>query len=217
MINGSPIGDHELRQLFDEDDRARQQRAEHADLMARRRAPVRETHPADALYAVPAAEDQGFSDRQADAVAEVVHQLRKEFAADIERLEQKILQMTVRLVQPGEIAEQKVYSLNDRLAIMERHVERALAEPKTDAAAMATQYAVEVAELRAENRELKGLFTDLLRQFEATTKTISDIKERATSEVEGVRRDANALVSSFQVEVAELRGRISGLLRDYVP
>jgi len=50
------------------------------------------------LYGAPEPEDEGpaFSERQADAIAEVVHQLRREFQDGVERMQQRILDVMVR-------------------------------------------------------------------------------------------------------------------------
>jgi hypothetical protein len=61
-----------------------------------------------------------------------------------------------------------------------------------------------IAELEAENAVLRGKLDDVLKKFESVA-----------AEVDAGNRDRDALVASFQVEVAELRGRLSAVLRDY--
>src|SRR5262249_28956199 len=143
-----------LAALFAEDDRIRAETEEFlAKRRGQASPPVRETGPGGVLHrdynggapaasAVPATlcfDDDGaafilpFTEEQADAIGEAIgraieqsaQELRAEAERGIERLEQKLLQTVVRMVMPGEIAEQKVYSLNDRLSLMERYVERA--------------------------------------------------------------------------------------------
>ena len=68
--------------------------------------------------------------------------------------------------------------------------------------------AADVAELEGEIRELKDLLRDTLARLEA-----SDTKAKnLAADLEAERRDRGAV----QIEVAELRGRVSGVLRDYV-
>jgi hypothetical protein len=143
----------------------------------------------DAMVAAPVTEEPlDFTERQFEALAQVIATLRREWecaiAAATEKLEQKILQVVVRLVQPGEHAEQKLYGMNDRLAILERHVERALTQTKTEDTAVATQRAAEIATLRGENRELKDALRKLDRQHEAMTKELADVKARVAVDAE---------------------------------
>src|SRR5262249_58982021 len=81
---------HYLRALYAEDDRLRAER-EHEERLARQAALASSPHDdgGDALLAAPAAEavcfdEDGaftlpFSDRQADAIAEVINELRREW------------------------------------------------------------------------------------------------------------------------------------------
>jgi hypothetical protein len=143
----------------------------------------------DAMVAAPVAEEPfDFTEAQFEALAQVIATLRREWEQAVERLEAKILQTMTRLVMPGEIAEQKVYGLNDRLAILERYVERALTQTKPEDSAVATQRAAEIAELRAENRELKAMLGDVLRrldrQHEKTAGEISDLRARVAVDAE---------------------------------
>jgi hypothetical protein len=130
----------ELDALAREDDRQRIERIEHALWWAERRPPVTESGDADVIHhsqpanapAALAEADDGFSDRQADAVAECIHQLRKEFAADIERAKQQILDVIVRAALPGELAEQGLYDLRNRVALAEQRIERRIAAAMDD-------------------------------------------------------------------------------------
>ena len=75
-----------------------------------------------------------------------------------------------------------------------------------------------LAELRAENVEVKGLLADALakvgklegRLDEADTKL-----RNMAADVDAERKDHLARMSAFKVELAELRGRVSAVLRDW--
>ena len=86
------------------------------------------------LYGAPEPEDEGpaFSERQADAIAEVVHQLRREFQDGVERMQQRILDVMVRAALPGELAEQGLYDLRNRVALAEQRIERRIAAAVSD-------------------------------------------------------------------------------------
>jgi len=167
VMNGSPIDRQWLAAIFAEDDRQRAENARFAEELrqkAERTAYAQKSDPEsgliyrdqqDALVAaavpaiVPSSASEGFSEHQRDVIAHLINALRAEWQQDIERLEQKILQTVVRLVQPGEHAEAKLYGLNDRIAIMEGKLERHLPE---------------IAELKAENRKLKALLNTKKRE-----------------------------------------------------
>jgi len=128
----------ELAEIYREDDRLRAER-EHEERLARLASPpVPHDDGGDALYAVPEPEavcldEDGeftlpFSDRQADAIADVINALRTEWQADIERMQQRLLDMMVRMVVPAERAEETVYALRERVAMMEGRLERQFAE-----------------------------------------------------------------------------------------
>ena len=76
--------------------------------------------------------DDGFSEVQYEALATVIAELRREFDEAIERAQQRILATVVRLVAPGELAEQKIHSLTDRVSLLESHIERRIAKALTD-------------------------------------------------------------------------------------
>jgi hypothetical protein len=232
MMNGEPISRSELAELFREDDR---RRAEHA-ANGKARLPVRETDEAGLLYdggapaAAPASQgalcfdEEGqpfiscFTDEQADAIAYALagsaQELRRDWQDDIERVQQRLLQTVARLVMPAERAEETMYALKDRVARMEGFIERRLAETNADNAAAAgtaaTQHAVEVAELRAENRELKGLLSDVLRRFDQVIKAIASIEAKAAAqdtrlgEIKQDVRDELQVLDSKQVEIHRL-------------
>ena len=69
-----------------------------------------------------------FSEEQADAIGGVMAELHAEWQRDIERLERRLLDTVVRLVMPGERAEETYYALSDRVARMESYIERQLGE-----------------------------------------------------------------------------------------
>jgi hypothetical protein len=130
--------DRELKALAREDNQHRIGRAEHARWWAERAPPVTESgdqgvlhrdQPADALYAAPKPEDDGptFTYPQREAISEVVKQLREEFRADIERMQQRVLQILAKLVTPGELAEREVYELKNRVIAAEERIERRIA------------------------------------------------------------------------------------------
>jgi hypothetical protein len=127
----------ELDALAREDDRQRAERIEHAVWWAERRPPVSESGDqgvlhrgdnGDALVALPD-EDEGptFTYPQREAIAEVIHQLREEFRADIERMQQRVLQILARCALPGELAEREVYELKNRVIAAEQLIERRIA------------------------------------------------------------------------------------------
>jgi len=137
----------ELVALFAEDDRQRREHAAHcawfAEWMGQRTPPVgapddagmiHRSDDSDALYGAPEPEDEGpaFSERQADAIAEVVHQLRREFQDGVERMQQRILDVMVRAALPGELAEQGLYDLRNRVALAEQRIERRIAAAVSD-------------------------------------------------------------------------------------
>jgi hypothetical protein len=88
----------------------------------------------DALPAVPAGEAEAFdfTEEQFDCLAAVLNELRKEFDARIARAEERILQATVRLILPGELAEREVHELRARVVRAEQQIERQLKAAITD-------------------------------------------------------------------------------------
>lgn len=137
-----------LAELCRQDDRLR---AEHHEWMARRKSPaslpMRETDDAGVIYRdsggrvlQPAPEPEHeasyvepeFNAVQREQLAQVVAELQREFDEAIERAQQRILQTVVRLVRPGEIAEQRLYALDDRISFMEAQIERRISKALTD-------------------------------------------------------------------------------------
>jgi hypothetical protein len=93
----------------------------------------------DALLAAPvgeAVDPDGepwvFDEPQMDVLVQVLAELRREFEERIERAQQRILQTTVRLALPGELAEREVHELRDRVIRAEQQIERRLKEAMTD-------------------------------------------------------------------------------------
>jgi len=138
--NIAEMGDAEfrcyLRELYRQAD---QMAAEHEAYMAERKAlaspPVSETvihrnGGDDALETAPMAEPEpwAFTEEQFEALADVINTLRRDWERDIERIEQRILNTVVKLVMPGEVAEQEVYALKSRVALAEQRIERQLSE-----------------------------------------------------------------------------------------
>jgi hypothetical protein len=190
----------ELRALYAADDRLR---AENEEYLARTAAraehhepaggsPVRETGDAGIVYRdggsrvlegapVPAPDasyaNDGFSETQLDLLAQVVAEVHKEFDAAIERAQQQILATVVRMVMPGEFAEQKVHALSDRVALIETQIERRLANAPAPAAA---EHGAEIALLKARIAELK--------------RTLEEREERATAIAEAKRQHAGERV-----------------------
>jgi hypothetical protein len=141
----------ELRELYAADDRLR---AENEEWFARTKQPVggppmHETADAGIMYRdggsrvlqgapAPAPEPEpsyevcGFNAVQLDGLAQVVAELQREFEQDIERMRQHILQTIVRLVMPGERAEETFYALRDRVARIEGQMERAMSNHVAD-------------------------------------------------------------------------------------
>ena len=133
----------ELAALYAEDDRLR---AEHEQWMAQRETraspAVRETvlegvmthgSNGNALLAAPAAEAVAFDEEpwafdelQMDVIAQVLKELREEFDERIAHAEKRILQATVRLALPGELAEREVHELRARVIRAEEKIERQL-------------------------------------------------------------------------------------------
>lgn len=141
-----------LAELYREDDKVR---AEHREYMAQRRAaeapPVSERdnpgvvyreYDRDAQTAVAQAREQEYAgglcftseqfDCVADALDAVIDELRREFEEGIERAQQRILQATVRLALPGELAEREVHDLRARVIRAEEHIERQLKAATSD-------------------------------------------------------------------------------------
>jgi hypothetical protein len=106
-------------------------------------------------------------------------------------------------IVPGERAEETMYALKDRVARVESYIERRLAEVNSDntaaAGAVATQHAVEVAELRAENRELKHLLGDLCRKFDGCVREIANLKAQAAVTAERIAEVKTDVKSELQV------------------
>ena len=96
-----------------------------------------------------------------------------------------------------------MYALKDRVARVESYIERRLAEVNSDntaaAGAVATQHAVEVAELRAENRELKHLLGDLCRKFDGCVREIANLKAQAAVTAERIAEVKTDVKSELQV------------------
>jgi hypothetical protein len=82
-----------------------------------------------------------------------------------------------------------------------------------------------IAELRAENVEVKGLLRDALEKFSKLEGKLDDALKRLeqtdaklrnmAADVDAERKDHIGRMTAFQVEVAELRGRVSAVLRDW--
>jgi hypothetical protein len=212
-LNGAPIDRSVLAELCRDNDRFAAETDEwlarhKAEALARKNAADDLQHQADgnnALATAPVAEEAScdFTEAQFEAIAYAMAGLQREWQQDIERLEQKVLQTVVRLALPGERAEETMYALKDRVARVEGYIERRLAEVNTGnaaaAGAVATQHAVEVAELKAENRDLKHLLGDLCRKFDACTKEISDLKAQAAMTVERIAEVKTDVKSELQV------------------
>jgi len=194
--------------------------AEHAKRKALASPPESETngaglvyrdHPADALYAPEAlADGPCFSEDQFEALAFALNELRKEWYGelrrqwqqDIERVEQKLLERTVRLVLPGEMAEQKVYGLNDRLAIMERQLSQAIERQPTG-------------DVR---KELRKELAELQRRLDKRDERDQVIIERSGRIAELQRENAIARHETerneFDKVLAGYRGRVERVERE---
>ena len=57
---------------------------------------------------------------------DVIAELQQQWRRDLEQVQQRFLDMLVRAALPGEIAEQRIFSLNARLNITEAKIERRL-------------------------------------------------------------------------------------------
>jgi hypothetical protein len=68
---------------------------------------------------------------------------------------------------------------------------------------MRAEFGRELANLQAENRELRGMLGDVLKRLEAVS-----------TEVERAFGDHTAITRGFEIELAELRGRVNGIIRD---
>jgi len=148
--NIAEMGDPEfrsyLRELYRQGDRMA---AEHAAYMAERaaatqaKALTRENDAADLQHhtdtnnapaPVPVAEAKTwcFSEEQFEALAYAMAELRRDWQADIERTQQRILQAVARCVLPGELAETELYALRNRVARAEEKIERQLKQALGD-------------------------------------------------------------------------------------
>ena len=207
----------ELRELYAADDRLRAENEEYLARMAARAEhhepaggpPVRETGDSGIIYRdggsrvlqatsvpapMPSYEDEEcvFNEAQLEALAQVVCEQQREFDAAIERAQQQILATVVRMVMPGEFAEQKVHALSDRVALIETQIERRLANAPAPAAA---EHGAEIALLKARIAELK--------------RTLQEREERATAIAEAKRQHAGE-----RVEHEALRLSAALALRD---
>jgi hypothetical protein len=134
----SPEMCRHLAELAAADDRLR---AEHADWEDRRepRAYTRKSgQRRDLLYretdnaslsapatdGAPSYEEDGFNQTQIDALAYVINELRREFAQELNRLEQRLLHVSLRMAVPAENAERQLFVLKDRFARLEGFIER---------------------------------------------------------------------------------------------
>jgi hypothetical protein len=68
-----------------------------------------------------------------------------------------------------------------------------------------------LAALKAESIELKGMLGDALKRCDQ----VNDKLKNLIADVDGERRDHISRMTAFQVEVAELRGRVCAVLRDW--
>jgi len=73
-------------------------------------------------------EEPGLNAVQLEELAHVIAEVQREFDAALERMQQRFLQMVVRLAVPAERAEESFYALRDRVARMEGQIERAVAQ-----------------------------------------------------------------------------------------
>jgi hypothetical protein len=73
-----------------------------------------------------ASDDWCFTEAQFDCLATVIDELHREFDARIARAQERILQASVRLALPGELAEREVYELRARVIRAEKKIEREL-------------------------------------------------------------------------------------------
>jgi len=169
-----------LTELYREDDRLRAER-EHEERLARQKAQasplVRQTEPVatspygdgDVLYAAPAPEPEAFDEErssyfteaQDDVLVHVIAELRREFGEAIERTEQRLLDMMVRMAMPGERAEETAYALKDRVARMEGRIERQTSDLVDR----------RIAELQGENTEIRGMLGRALALFKQKTES----------------------------------------------
>jgi len=67
-----------------------------------------------------------FTEPQKDYLVDVIAELQQQWRRDLEQVQQRFLDMLVRAALPGEIAEQRIFSLNARLNITEAKIERRL-------------------------------------------------------------------------------------------
>src|SRR5262245_36487957 len=141
MVTWTETDRRDLAELFREDDRLRAEREAERAALARKTADEGSEYredggnaPLPVLYenAAPSYNENGeplcFDDAQFDCLAEVLAELRAEWTRDIERIHRQLLNAVVRMVMPGERAEETVYALNDRVARMEQRIERELSD-----------------------------------------------------------------------------------------
>jgi hypothetical protein len=73
------------------------------------------------------------------------------------------------------------------------------------------EFEIKFADLRTENAALKGMLGDILAKFNGVESAIKNLTTDFKAE-SGVR---DGLVRAFELQVAEMRGRLSAVLRDY--
>jgi hypothetical protein len=76
---------------------------------------------------------------------------------------------------------------------------------------MQAEFECKLAALKAENVELRSMLADVLTRFNAVENVVQTLAPDFKAE-SGVR---DGLVRAFELQIAELRGRVSAVLRDY--
>jgi len=103
--------------------------------------------------------DEGFSERQSDALALVIAELQRQWQEDIDNLQSRLANMIARFAFPGERAEETNYALKNQLARMEGRIRQRELET--------AKFERQVADLAGESIEIKALIGNVLKKLDA--------------------------------------------------
>ena len=172
----------------------------------------------NAPVALPEASDDApcFTEDQFEALAFAINELRKEWYGelrrqwqeDIERLQQRLLTTITRLVLPGEMAEQKIFGLNDRLAIMERQLSQAIERQPTGD--VRKELRKELAELqrRLDKRDERDQVT-----IERSGRIAELTRENAIARHEAERNEFDKVLAGYRARIEQLETKLGMLLK----
>jgi len=160
-----------LAALYREHDRLLEEHEEHRAQTAQRRVAdevqTRQTNDAELIFkdycggaqasAAAAEEPSAFDELQKETLATVIAELRAEWQTDIDNAERRLANLITRMAFPGERAEETSYALKNQLMRTELRIRQRELET--------AKFERQVANLVAENIELKALVGNLLKKF----------------------------------------------------